>query len=234
MGTPEDRLNAAQDIMAMFEPSNALHVEYREGTRKHEHDGLALVQSQIYREAGTIIAEAAVRYDGLYRLLRDTIPEAYWRMDEIRRNVVRSVHLHDHFRAEGPTPSSIDAATCADNLRAYVQAIGEMDDFTDRTYASFAAGVLLMILELVVEREVGPSTSPKRGELYNNLISNPPPGRLELSVVAEIDSYPEDSLRDYSEQIQRIINDLEQMSIAFRPRSNMIGKLRVRLNPLVG
>ncbi len=66
MGSPEDRLNAAQDIMAMFEPSNALHAEYREGTRRHDHDGLALVQSQIYREAGTIIAEAAVRYDDLY------------------------------------------------------------------------------------------------------------------------------------------------------------------------
>lgn len=220
--------------MAMFDPSNALHEEYREGTRQHDHDGLALVQSQIYREAGTIIAEAAVRYGDLYRLLRGTIPEAYWRMDEIRRNVVRSVHLHDHFRAEGLSPPSIDAATCADNLRASVQAIGEMDDFTDRTYASFAAGVLLKILELVVEREVGASTSPKRRELYNNLISNPPPGRDELSAVAEIDSYPEDSLRDYSEQIQRIINDLERMGIAFRPRSNMIGKLRVRLNSLVG
>lgn len=234
MGTPADRLDAAQDIMAMFDPSNALHAEYCESIRQHDHDGLALIQSQIYREVGSIIAEAAVRYDELYQLLRDTVPEAYWRMDEIRRNVMRSVHLHDHFRAGGLPPSSIDAATCADSLRAYVQSIGERDDFTDRTYASFAAGVLLKILEVVVELEPGVSLNPKRRELYNNLISNPPPGRLELSVVAEIDSYPEDSLRDHSEQIQRIIDSLEQMDPAFRPRSNMVGKLRGRLNPIVG
>ncbi|KAL5121872.1 hypothetical protein ACEQ8H_000087 [Pleosporales sp. CAS-2024a] len=193
---------------------------------------LAMERSRKYQEFARLFSEHAVRDPGLFLKLRNIIDSDFQRnvfFDKINNRITGTFDALHNYIAYGPTGASpdaqrIDVTSCAERLRALVNAIDEFcheqdkDDPELPSMAVRAAAALVKILDRVVKQNVNSyehvtwgleaPSNPIENNLFVALIGSHVDGDT-MFVLDALRSLPqEDVLRSHWEPLQSIEQEL--------------------------
>lgn len=210
------RLHRVRELARMFAPIQPTG----------SNDRLEQLRADLHRNTQLALHEAVAGNEQAYNSFLSQVREDMQSLEGYRSQITALLTQHDTAVHHQPSPQTqADEADVIQQLRQTVVRLSEVPKQEESTKSVFTVGVFLYLLEEAAKRGIDPNA--RKRQLYSRLIQF----EYQSPLADFFFGYSDEVMRQYTEQIRRILSLFMGMPGPMRPPADVMTRLRRPLPP---